>query len=73
MPLVKVEEQVFSLLIFFNMADIVGTTVASRRWQADGGPTVASNGGPTSASKGNVPLASHRLTDGGPLVAICRL
>ena len=39
MPLVKVEEQVFSLLIFFNMADIVGTTVATgsltvdRWWQ----------------------------------------
>ena len=39
-PLVKVEEQVFSLLIFFNMADIVGTTVASQRWPASGQPMV---------------------------------
>ena len=38
MPLVKVEEQVFSKC----MADIVGTTVASRWWQDHGGPTVAS-------------------------------
>ena len=40
MPLVKVEEQVFSLLIFFNMADIVSTTVASQRWPAGGKPIV---------------------------------
>ena len=58
------------------MADIVGTTVASRRWPAGGKPMVGrrwpADGGPTSASNGNVPPASHRLTDGGPLVAICR-
>ena len=28
---ISAEEQVFSLLIFFNMADIVGTTVANER------------------------------------------
>ena len=40
MPLVKVEEQVFSFLIFFNMVDIVGTTVASQRCPAGGKPMV---------------------------------
>ena len=66
MPFVKVEEQVFSLLIFFIMADIVGTTVASRRWPAGGKPTVGrrrqGDGGPTSASNRNVPPASQPST-----------
>ena len=74
---ISVAEQVYSLLIFFNMADIVGTTVASQRWPAGGKPMVGrrwpADGGPTSASNGNVPPVSHRLTGGGPLVAICGL
>ena len=41
-----------------------GKPMVGRRWPADGGPTSASNE--------NVPPASHRLTGGGPLVAICR-
>ena len=71
----KVEEQVFSLLIFFNMADIVGATVASRRWPAGGKPMVGrrwpADGGPTSTSNGNVPPAYRRWTAGGnlPLLA----
>ena len=69
MPLVKVEEQVFSLLIFFNMADIVGTTVASQRWPAGGKPMAGrrwpADGGPTSASNGNVPPA---IAIGSPAV-----
>ena len=60
----KVEEQVFSLVIFFNIADIVDITVASQRWPAGGKPMVGrrwlADGGPTSESNGNVPPASHR-------------
>ena len=32
MPLQKIKEQVFSLLIFSNMADIVGIWLAKIRW-----------------------------------------
>ena len=59
-PPYKVEEQVFSLLIFFNMADIVGTTVASRRWPAGGKPMVGRRRQATEMC--------HRLAIGSPTV-----
>ena len=61
----KVEEQVFSLLIFLNMADIVGTTVASRRWPAGGKPMV---GRRWPADGRQATEMCHRLAIGSPTV-----
>ena len=64
-------EQVFSLLIFVSVADLVGIIVDSQRWPTGGKPMVGRRW-PTSTSHENVPPASRRLIS-GPLVAICRL
>ena len=65
------ENKYFHFLYFFNMADIVGTTVASQRWPAGGGSTVASRrwadvGRQRKCTTG-YPSAHWRWTAGGNL------